>query len=88
MRGFVGVVAGLLLLHSAVAAQQKPEATSLLGKPLVPVFDRAVGGEQQLGQGEKRELPVEMIEAALQLRFAQNDKTMGPRDKVYERYVV
>jgi tetratricopeptide (TPR) repeat protein len=36
MRGFVGVVAGLLLLHSAVAAQQKPEATSLLGRPLVP----------------------------------------------------
>ena len=36
MRGFVSVIAGLLLLQCAVAAQQKPEATSLLGRPLVP----------------------------------------------------
>jgi tetratricopeptide (TPR) repeat protein len=36
MRGFVGVVAALLLLQSGAAAQQKPEATSLLGRPLVP----------------------------------------------------
>jgi tetratricopeptide (TPR) repeat protein len=36
MRGFVGVIAGLLILQSGAAAQQKPEATSLLGQPLVP----------------------------------------------------
>ena len=36
MRGFVSVIAGLLLLQCAIAAQQKPEATSLLGRPLVP----------------------------------------------------
>jgi tetratricopeptide (TPR) repeat protein len=36
MRRFVSVVAGALMLHSFAAAQPKPEATSLLGRPLVP----------------------------------------------------